>query len=62
MNLLSSMERQSLADLVALDDLQTGPIAVQRRFLSYRVLVRLATLSAMTALAAWLVLWRGRTM
>jgi putative Ig domain-containing protein len=62
MNLLSSMERHSLAERVPVDGLQTGQIAVQRRFLSYRVLVRLATLSAMTALVAWLVLARNRTM
>jgi hypothetical protein len=62
MNLLSSLERHSLDQLVARDGPQAGPIAVQRRFLSYRVLVRLTTLAAMTALAAWLVLSQGRTM
>jgi hypothetical protein len=62
MNLLSSLERHSLDQVVAVDGPQTGPIAVQRRFLSYRILVRLATLAAMTALAAWLVLSSGRPM
>jgi len=62
MNLLSSMERHSLEAVVAVDGPQTGQVAVHRRFLSYRVLVRLATLSAMIALAAWLVLSPGRTM
>ena len=59
MNLLSSMERHSREQLIAVDGPQTGHIAIQRRFLSYRVLVRMATLAAMTALAAWLVLSQG---
>jgi hypothetical protein len=61
MNLLSSLERQSLDHLIAVDGPQAGQGAVHRRFLSYRVLVRLATLSAMAGLAAWLVLSRGGT-
>jgi hypothetical protein len=59
MNLLTSLERHSLDDLAAAGDSETGELAVQRRFWFYRILIRLATLSAMIALAAWLVMSRS---
>ena len=62
MNLLGSLERQSLEETVVVDGLESGQIAVQRRFSSYRILIRLASLSATIALAAWLVLSRGHSM
>ena len=61
MNLLTNLERHSLQEAIAADGLETGRIAVQRRFLSYRILIRLATLSATIALAAWLASSRGRS-
>jgi putative Ig domain-containing protein len=61
MNLLTSLERQSLEEAVVADGLEIGQIAVHRRFSSYRILIRLATLSATIALAAWLALSRGHS-
>ena len=61
MNLLASLERQSLEESIVGDGLDTAQIAVPRRFSSYRIVVRLATLSAMIALAAWLAMTRGPT-
>jgi preprotein translocase subunit SecG len=59
MNLLSSLERQS-TDELALDGMAgTGQVALLRRFGTYRILVRLTTLSATIALAIWLVTARG---
>ena len=55
MNLLASLERQSLEEAIVTDGLENGQIAVHRRFFSYRILIRLASLSATIALAAWLV-------
>ena len=62
MNLLASLERQSLEESIVADGLENGQIAVHRRFSSYRILIRLATLSATIALAAWLALSRGHSM
>jgi hypothetical protein len=59
MNLLASLERQSVEESVLADGLDTGQIAVNRRFSSYRILVRLATLSATIAMVVWLALSRG---
>jgi hypothetical protein len=56
MNLLGNLERHSLEAIVVGPGSQGGQLAIQRRFLSYRLLVRLATLSAIIGLAAWLVL------
>jgi hypothetical protein len=58
-NLLTNLERRGLHELVAIPGSEAGQIAVQRRFRSYRILVRFATLAAMTVLAAWLVTSRG---
>jgi hypothetical protein len=61
MNLLSNLESHSLQEVVAVEGLEAGRFAIQRRFLSYRVLIRLATLSATIALAAWLASSRVRS-
>jgi hypothetical protein len=58
MNLLANLERQSLEEVVAVEGFEIGRTTVLRRFWSYRLLVRLATLSATLALAVWLVLSR----
>ena len=62
MNLLASLERQSLEEAVLADGLEAGEISVHRRFVSYRILIRVATLSATIALASWLALSRGHSM
>ena len=59
MNLLANLERQSLEEAVLADGLPTSEISVHRRFFSYRMVIRLATVSATIALAAWLVLSRS---
>ncbi|MGP0066106.1 MAG: Ig domain-containing protein [Isosphaeraceae bacterium] len=59
MNLLANLERQSLEETVLADGLPTSEISVHRRFFSYRIVIRLATVSATIALAAWLVLSRS---
>jgi hypothetical protein len=56
MNLLAGLERGSLEDGMLLDGSHTGQITVQKRFASYRLLVRLGTLTAALALASWLFL------
>jgi hypothetical protein len=61
MNLLANLERQSLEEAILTDGLDIGRIAVHRRFLSYRILIRLATLSATIALVAWLAMSRRHT-
>ena len=56
MNLLANIERSSLeGDVMAQAD-ESAQLSVQKRFAGYRLLIRLATLSAMTALALWLLL------
>jgi hypothetical protein len=62
MNLLTSLERASLQVLVAAQAPEIGERAIHRRYLSYRILVRLATLSTMITLAAWLIMSRGPSM
>ena len=61
MNLLANLERHSLEETVAVDGLETGRMVIHRRFWSYRILIRLATLSATIALAAWLAASRSRS-
>ncbi len=56
MNLLAGLERQSIEESVLADGMETGQVAVHRRFSSYRLLIRLATLSATIALVVWLVM------
>jgi len=56
MNLLANIERGSLERDEADRGDTSAQLAVQKRFAVYRLLIRLATLSAMTALALWLLL------
>ncbi len=56
MNLLSNIERGSLEESIVAQAASSSQISVQKRFAAYRVLVRLATLSAMIAMAIWLYL------
>jgi hypothetical protein len=54
MNLLSSLQRHSTDELVLAGEAGTAQLALHRRFGTYRILVRLTTLSATIALAIWL--------
>jgi preprotein translocase subunit SecG len=56
MNLLSSLERGSVEEGMLADGPENGQLVVSKRFASYRLLVRLATLTAMITLALWLFL------
>jgi Putative Ig domain len=62
MNLLAGLERHSADELVLAGEAGTAQFALQRRFGAYRILIRLTTLSATIALAAWLTLSRGPSM
>jgi hypothetical protein len=59
MNLLAGLERQSAEELVVTGEAGTAQVSLQRRFGTYRILVRLATLSATIALGVWLATSRG---
>jgi hypothetical protein len=59
MNLLAGLERHSTDELVLAGEVGTAQFALHRRFGTYRILIRLTTLSATIALAAWLALSRG---
>ncbi len=59
MNLLAGLERHSIDELVLAGEASTAPLAVQKRFGTYRLLVRLATLSATAILTIWLASSRG---
>lgn len=54
MNLLANLERVSLEDCVVAEGVGTTEVSVQKRFVTYRLLVRLTTLSAMVGMAIWL--------
>ncbi len=62
MNLLAGLQRHSTDDLVLAGDAGTAQFALQRRFATYRLLIRLTTLSATIALAVWLASSRGPSM
>ena len=59
MNLLAGLERQSTDELTLAGEAGTAQLALHKRFGSYRILVRLTTLSATIALAAWMATSRG---
>jgi flagellar biogenesis protein FliO len=61
MNLLANLERGLLEETVITQSGEETQISINKRFATYRLLVRLATLSAMIGLAAWLVMWRAST-
>jgi preprotein translocase subunit SecG len=60
MNLLANAERGSLAETLDFDNTDDVQVTVRKRFASYRLVIRLATLAAMLALLGWLLV--GRTM
>jgi Putative Ig domain len=61
MNLLTNVEAHALQEVVAAEGLETGRNAIEKRFFSYRLLIRFATLSATIGLAAWLAWSRGHS-
>lgn len=56
MNLLANLERTSLEESVVAQDHETAQLSVHKRFATYRLVVRLATLTAVVSLAVWLFL------
>jgi preprotein translocase subunit SecG len=56
MNLLANLERGSLDESVLEPDNETAQMSIHKRFASYRLVVRLATLAAVVSLAVWLFL------
>jgi Putative Ig domain len=59
MNLLANTERGSLAEAVDFENADDVQTTVRKRFASYRLVIRLATLSAMVALLGWLFMGRS---
>lgn len=60
MNLLANLERGSLEECVLASDHEEAQISVHKRFASYRLIVRLTTLTAVLSLTVWLFLAVGR--
>ena len=56
MNLLANVERGSLADAADSESSENVQLTVRKRFVTYRLVIRSATLVAMAALLGWLVL------
>ena len=56
MNLLANLERGSLEECVLAPHREDAQISVHKRFASYRLVVRLTTLTAAVSLAVWLFL------
>ena len=54
MNLLASLERGSLDEIVVANGAGATEVSVQKRFVTYRLLVRLTTVSGMVGMAIWL--------
>ena len=61
MNLLANLERGSLEETVMNPSSVDAQLTANKRFATYRLLIRLATLSAMIGLAAWLLMARTST-
>jgi hypothetical protein len=59
MNLLANAERGSLAEALEFDNANDVQLIVRKRFASYRLVIRLATLGAMLALLCWLLVARA---
>jgi hypothetical protein len=59
MNMLANLERSSLEDSLVVQGTDIAQLSVQKRFTAYRLCVRLTTLSAMIALAVWLLIASG---
>jgi len=60
MNLLANLERGAVEECVMAEEPGSAQHSVHKRFASYRLIVRLATLMAVVSLAAWLFLAAGR--
>ena len=61
MNLLANAERGSLAEIAGFRERRMAiQVTVRKRFASYRLVVRLASLAAMLALLGWLLVGRPR--
>lgn len=59
MNILAGFERHSTDEALVAADGGTAQLPLPRRFATYRLIVRLSTLLATLALAAWLIQARG---
>ncbi len=59
MNILTGLQRQAADEVVLAGEAGAAQLALYKRFGTYRILVRLATLSATVALAIWLAATRG---
>ena len=55
MNLLANAERGSLASVMGFDSSGGEEASVRKRYASYRLVVRLASATAMLALLGWMV-------
>ena len=55
MNLLANAERGSLAEAADFDNSDGDQALVRKRFATYRLVVRLASITAMLALLGWLL-------
>jgi hypothetical protein len=58
MNLLANAERGSLQEALDFESPDSAQVTVRKRFASYRLVIRFATLAAMLALLGWLVVAR----
>ncbi len=55
MNLLSNAERAAVADVAEFDESEGAQGAVSKRFATYRMVVRLTSITAMLGLLGWLL-------
>jgi preprotein translocase subunit SecG len=60
MNLLANFERGSLEETMLAQDSDAAQISVHKRFATYRLVVRLTTLTAVVSLGVWLFLAAAR--
>jgi hypothetical protein len=60
MNLVATIERESLEASSGAEEGEGAQASVRKRFKFYRLIIRLTTLSAMSALALWLLLATAR--
>ncbi len=56
MNLLANVERSSVEDALDSEIQEGAQLAVRKRFATYRIVIRVATLAAMAGLLGWLIL------
>jgi hypothetical protein len=58
MNLLANSERGALAECREFDTADEAQVAIKKRFMAYRLTLRMSTLLAMVALLGWLLVSR----